>query len=362
MIRILHAADLHLDSPFEGLGEEKTRLRRAEQRELLGKLAELRSEVGAQLVLLAGDIFDRDVVYAETEEALSAAIADFGVPVIITPGNHDYYAPGGRWDRLKLPANAYIFKKSEISYVDIASLGVRVYGAAFTDISCAPLLRGFHAERVPDMLNIMCIHGEVGMASSRYNPIFPADIGESGMDYVALGHIHSFSGALTAGNVPYAWPGCPEGRGYDELGEKGVIIADVGESGAKISFVPTSLRRYEALEFDLGRGEDIALPLGSERNCYKITLKGETEAPPDMAGIRRALEGKCFALRLKDATVLRRDVWEKSGEDTLRGAFLRRMHEKYVSAASDDERESVVRAVRWGLAALDGREEAEPLW
>ncbi len=48
------------------------------------------------------------------------------------------------------------------------------------------------------------------------------------MDYVALGHIHAYSGARTAGRVPYAWPGCPEGRGYDECGEKGVIIADVG--------------------------------------------------------------------------------------------------------------------------------------
>ena len=58
MIRILHAADLHLDSPFEGLPEEKAALRRAEQRELLRELAQLRAESGAQLVLLPGDIFD----------------------------------------------------------------------------------------------------------------------------------------------------------------------------------------------------------------------------------------------------------------------------------------------------------------
>ena len=59
MIRILHAADLHLDSPFEGLPAEKTAIRRREQRELLRTLPRLRSESGAQLVLLAGDIFDR---------------------------------------------------------------------------------------------------------------------------------------------------------------------------------------------------------------------------------------------------------------------------------------------------------------
>ena len=92
MIRILHAADLHLDSPFEGLPEEKTAIRRREQRELLRTLPRLRSESGAQLVLLAGDIFDRGVAFAETEEALSAAIAECAVPVVISPATM-YWAP-----------------------------------------------------------------------------------------------------------------------------------------------------------------------------------------------------------------------------------------------------------------------------
>ena len=70
MIRILHAADLHLDSPFEGLPEEKAALRRAEQRELLRELAQLRAESGAQLVLLPGDIFDSSGGWAGTEDQL----------------------------------------------------------------------------------------------------------------------------------------------------------------------------------------------------------------------------------------------------------------------------------------------------
>ena len=66
MIRILHAADLHLDSPFEGLPEEKAALRRAEQRELLRELAQLRAESGAQRLLLPGDIFDSSGGWAGT--------------------------------------------------------------------------------------------------------------------------------------------------------------------------------------------------------------------------------------------------------------------------------------------------------
>ena len=148
MIRILHAADLHLDSPFEGLPAEKTAIRRREQRELLRAIPRLRAESGAQLVLLARDIFDRGVAFAETEEALASAIAECAVPVVISPGNHDYYALGGRWDRLRLPENAYIFKRAELDFIDLPELGARVYGAAFTDRYCPPLLRGFHAPRV----------------------------------------------------------------------------------------------------------------------------------------------------------------------------------------------------------------------
>ena len=82
----------------------------------------------------------------------------------------------------------------------------------------------------------------------------------------------------------------------------------------------------------------------------------------DLAALRRELEGKCFALRLRDETRLRRDVWARAGEDTLRGNFLRILKERLDAAESDGERELIDRAARWGLAALDGREEAEPLW
>ncbi len=71
MIRILHAADLHLDSPFDALSEEKAALRRREQRSLLRSLAEIRAEKRADIVLLSGDLFDSDSSWAETEELLT---------------------------------------------------------------------------------------------------------------------------------------------------------------------------------------------------------------------------------------------------------------------------------------------------
>lgn len=99
-----------------------------------------------------------------------------------------------------------------------------------------------------------------------------------------------------------------------------------------------------------------------EENIYEITVTGETDREPDLAALRRRLEPRVFALRLRDETRLRTDVWARAGEDSLRGVFLRMLRDRYDSARTDAEREQITRAARWGLAALDGREEAEPLW
>ena len=219
MIRILHAADLHLDSPFESLPEEKAALRRSEQRALLRSLAQLRAETGAELVLLSGDIFDSDRTWPETEDALRLALAEMEVPVFIAPGNHDFFRPGGRWQRLALPENVHVFTSPRLEAVELPEKGVRVWGAAFTDTVSAPLLADFRAPEAGDTLELMCLHGEVGVPGSRYDPISEAELARSGMAYIALGHAHAFSGLRRAGDSFYAWPGCPEGRGFDETGD-----------------------------------------------------------------------------------------------------------------------------------------------
>lgn len=88
--KLLHAADLHLDSPFEGLGAKKAAQRRAEQRQLLYGIANLAKSEGVQMILLAGDLLDSDSAYAETAEDIAQAFGGLGIPVIISPGNHDF--------------------------------------------------------------------------------------------------------------------------------------------------------------------------------------------------------------------------------------------------------------------------------
>ena len=362
-IRVLHAADLHMDSPFEALGAEKAALRRAEQRLLLGRIADLARTREADLVLLPGDLLDSGSSYRETAISLCDALSRIEKPVFIAPGNHDCYSPRSPWARLELPENVHVFTSGAIERVELPELDAEVFGAGFTDESCPPLLRYFTPPENPeDHIRLLCLHGEVGSGEGKYDPITEAELASSGMHYAALGHCHSFSGLRRAGNVFYAWPGCAEGRGFDETGEKGVVLADVRRDGVTLQFVPVASRRYHRLELELGGDASPAeaaaalLPATAAKDAFLFVLKGETETPPDLAALRAALEGRVFALRLRDETRPAAPLWEAAQEDSLRGLFLRRVREKLENAGAG-EREKLLLALRFALAAMDNAEE-----
>ena len=174
-IKLLHAADLHLDSPFEGLPNGKAAQRRQEQRELLTKIAQTAETEQVELVLLSGDLFDSDSAYTETAEELVKVLSGMSVPVFIAPGNHDYFTQRSPYAKLQFPQNVHVFRNNSIECAELPELNARVWGAAFTDKYCGALLDGFRADKKPGVIDLMCIHGEVSR-SSQYNPISEADI------------------------------------------------------------------------------------------------------------------------------------------------------------------------------------------
>ena len=128
----------------------------------------------------------------------------------------------------------------------------------------------------------------------------------------------------------------------------------------KVEFIPTSRRRYEILELDISEGIPPG-PEGRGEDIVRIMLTGEAAAAPDTAGLQLAWEENFFALQLRDRSRLRRDIWEGSAQDSLRGLFLRKMREKFDAAASEAEKQKITQALRWGLAALDGGEAVEEI-
>lgn len=362
MIRIIHAADLHLDSPFESLGAEKASVRRSEQRALLERITAEVNKRNADLLLLAGDLLDSDSAYAETGEALLASLQKVRVPVFIAPGNHDWYSRRSPYARLPFPDNVHIFRTPRLESVFLPALGVRVWGAGYTSPSCDGVLRGFHAPAESGVTQLLVLHAELGRADSPYCPVTEEELAQSGVRYAALGHIHLGSGLRRAGSCFYAWPGCPEGRGFDETGEKTVSIVTLGDGECSLEPVCIASRRYEILKIDVTGTDPLlaihtSLPDETVKDVYRIILTGESDTSPDLSRLHYNLEELFFELQLRDETRLRRSVWERAGDDTLRGLFLKKLRAKYDAARDDEQRRRIEQAARWGLAALDNMEE-----
>ena len=363
MLKFIHGADFHLDSAFAALPPRQAAARRRESRELPQRLANYVNQNGIELVLLAGDLFDSASAYRDTAESLSAALGQMAAQVYIAPGNHDWYGPGSPYLTVQWPDNVHIFTQPHLEAMAWPEKRLVLHGAAFTaSEQSAGFLSGFAAPKDSN-LHIGLLHGEIDPAEARYDPIWKEEIAASGLAYLALGHIHKRTEPLTCGRTVCAWPGCPEGRGFDELGEKGFyqgIVTDGGQ--VELAFVPFARHRYEILEVDVTgktprEAVEAALPPDTARDLYRIILTGETgEAGAGAEGLQEALADRFYALEVRDRTRVAEDIWARAEEDSLRGLFLRELRQKLDAAGSDEERELVTQAVRFGLAALDHRD------
>ena len=186
-LKILHSADWHLDSPFAGFSQEQRAFLKEQQRKIPGKIVDLCRREGCDLMLLAGDLFDGEAS-RDTVENLKKELENAEIPVLISPGNHDFCAMGSPWLEENWPENVYIFRGG-LEEVTISGLNCKVYGAGFQSMDCGSLLEGFQAAG-DEKYAIGLFHGDPVQKKSPYNPITAAQVKNSALDYLALGHIH----------------------------------------------------------------------------------------------------------------------------------------------------------------------------
>ena len=103
-MKILHTADWHLDAPLVGHGPAMRQALEA----IPGQIFEICRKEWCDLVLLAGDLFDGEAK-PETLDLLKRELANCGVPVLISPGNHDFYRDGSPWKEESWPENVFVF-------------------------------------------------------------------------------------------------------------------------------------------------------------------------------------------------------------------------------------------------------------
>ncbi len=263
---------------------------------------------------------------------------------------------------VRWPDNVHMFHSDYFERVELPELGAVVYGNAFTSKyrDTSPL-EHFKPDYDEGLTRLMVFHGDLNAVKSRYGAVTAEQMAATGMDYIALGHIHQFTQVWQKEGTAYAYCGCPEGRGFDETGDKGVLAGTVAPGEVQMEFVPLCQRRYWDIPVDV-TGKDPAaalleaIPPGSGQDIYRFRLVGERKED---------------ALNLGNST----PRWRKSsltsapgrhpagdrslgpaGEDNLTGLFLRNIKTR-MEKASPEELPLLERAARFGLCALEGREE-----
>ena len=359
-MRVLHAADLHLDSAFAGLAEEKAALLRQESRDILRRMVDWANDHAVDVMLLSGDLFDSDRMYSQTDRTLAQALARFRGRIFLSPGNHDFYAPGSGYDAVDWPENVHIFTSRRPQTVLLRSLNASVTGAAFTSAEEWEPFDGasFSGGDAPIRLGVL--HGEVTRGESKYRAIPPAEIEKTNLTYLALGHVHRCAGVQRAGNTAYAYPGCLPGRGFDETGDKGFLYGEITPEKVELEFIPFAPRRYQSVTADItDRDPADAVRQALDPDCgqdiCRVLLTGSRRENFSLSALTSELSGLCAALELTDETYPEEDVWARCGEDSLRGLFLQNLRARY-DGADEDEKRQLLQAARFGLAALDNRD------
>jgi len=307
MTRILHTADIHLDSPLKSLAlrdPDLTDQIRIATRSAFTRIVDTALDGEMEALLVAGDLFDGSERSASTAAFLIAQldrIRESGIRVFYIKGNHDAENP--LTGELSLPDNVHVFD-GRGGKVQL-SANVWIHGVSFANRHAPESLLPKFPAPVEGAVNVAMLHTSLAGAEGHdpYAPCTANDLAASGFDYWALGHVHR---RKVHSEAPWiVMPGTPQGRDIGEPGPKSATILTIGET-IEIQEVPTSVAEFLHLRIDATEAEtDDAL-----RDLLRRTLHETASALTSASGVvRLSLTGgnPCRWQILRD-----QDMWTES--------------------------------------------------
>ena len=376
MPRLLHLADLHLGWSPRDLPEDRARLRRARRDALLRQAVDVALHEAVDAVVIAGDLFERHRPDPATLEAAIGELrrlTDAGVALVTVPGNHDelsyansvYRTEADRWP------GVLVTRPTFGPVVSLRLAGEDVHVAALAYVggvtpAGAPLDR-FPRREAPG-LALAVLHGTLvrpgargAFAGERSLPIDAVALAAAGFDYVALGHLHVPS-AHPGARGPAVYPGCVGGKGFDDVGARHWTVVDLDADGARVREVPARVQPLADVAVDVGGFEDAAAlrahvrDLGNPEALVRVRLTGAIAFDVAADALRASAADAFFHLEVEDATTRVApellEAW--AARPTVTGAFVRRLRERLAAAEDENERAMIVRALRYGVHALEG--------
>ena len=294
--QFIHAADLHIDSPFDRLGAKDPAIAdmfKAAGRKAVERLIAETIDSGAKFLVIAGDVFDEDWRDVSTGLFFVRELGKLdraGVKTFIIKGNHDAASVVSK--SLSYPASVHVFDGRRNQTQLIEPLRVALHGRSFSERATPDDFLSHYSARRDDWLNIGLLHTSLE-GSPGHNPYAPCtvqDLARFGYDYWALGHIHA---AEIVSREPWiVFPGNLQGRHPRETGPKGAMRVTV-EDGRIAAVEPIALDAarwaHERVDVaDLAEeaihariGEALAQAAGAAQGrplAVRLTLTGATPA------------------------------------------------------------------------------------
>ena len=247
MIKILHTADVHLDSPLKSLAlnyeDLQSTVKTATRSAFITIVnTALFEEVSA--LLISGDLFDGAERSAKTAAFLTTQLDRLkaaGIPVFYIKGNHDAENP--ITGEISLPENVHVFDGRGGKH-QIENSHVWIHGVSFSGRQAPESLLPKFGAPEPDAINIAMLHTSLAGSQGHdtYAPCSVAELTKMGFDYWALGHVHK---RQVLSEAPWIiMPGIPQGRDIGEAGPKSATLLTIDEKNISVSEVPTSAAQF----------------------------------------------------------------------------------------------------------------------
>ncbi len=357
-MRIIHCADLHLDSKIDWLPSEKAKIRREEIIRSFERLCDYATKNNVDVVLIAGDMFDTSRVTIKTRNRVLRSIEmASNVDFLYLSGNHDDDNFISSCDFL--PSNLKLFSEEWTSY---SYNDVVITGAKLNSINALSIYDKLSLDKYK--FNIVTLHGQIiGYKNSENAEVISIPrLKDKNIDYLALGHIHSSILGEIDLRGKYAYSGCLDGRGFDETGDKGFILINIEGKKAQYEFVSFSSRNLYEVEYFID-SKDNFLEFRDEiiedltkkyhfNSLIKIVIKGRhtLDFDMDIEGLLSRFNELFFFVKIYDKTELAYNIDDYKDNKSLLGEFVRAVHE------SDMDEQMKSQVIMCGINAIKGEE------
>lgn len=358
-MKIIHCSDLHLDSKMEtNLNKEKARERKNEILLTFEKMVDFANKNGVKVIIIAGDMFDKKNISVRAKKIVkNQIILNPEIDFLYLKGNHDEIS--FIEEEEEIPSNLKLFNEKEwvtYKYGDIAVTGIEIGKQNNYNIYNSLILE-------KNDINIVVMHGQESQndVKDKTEIINLKDLKNKNIDYLALGHIHTFKQEKLDNRGIYCYSGCLEGRGFDECGEKGFVLLDIEDKQIKTQFIPIAKRTLHEINIDITgitENYDIEQKIEEETNkiskddLIKIVLKGKVEAGTtrDIDYLKKKYEDRFYCIKIYDETTLNIDYMKHQNDASLKGEFIRLVLEQDLT---DEEKGKIINT---GIRALLGEE------